>query len=708
MLNSMGRICITTIITVVFSITTAQSQTLIHGKVLSTRGEALPFVNLFIKGSFEGSSSDNNGYYAFKTRAKGEIILTASFIGYKTVEKVIIADTDSIRVDIILSLLTTSINEITINAGSIEASDENRDVALKAMDIGTIAGATGDIMLAMESLPGTQHNGESDGLFVRGGSGHESKIIFDEMVVQNPYYSPVPDIRQRGRFDPFMFSGTVFSTGGYSARYGQALSSVLILKSRGLADSTNTGGGIHFYGARLFHTERWENSSLHADISYNNMKMYHNLFNIDRYIKSPENLCGQLIFRQRLSRDALFKLYANISNTQMVTDLETFSDSLNHSTFDLNNSNTYINSSYKRYYNNEEWSLFSGISFSDDRDKVLLDTLNMAEREQLLQSKVILTNNSIPFLDISSGCEFQYLLLRRAYRGILTDTEGLLFAGFTEAMFQASDRFALKLGLRYEYSGLIEDQYIAPRISAAYIINPHNQVSFAYGSFCQYPHNEYLIESGGPLLFEAARHYILNYQWNRGEKLFRLELYNKDYNNLIRIDSESGSLSNTGYGNARGMEIFWHDKETIPGASYWISYSYLDTRRLYLDFPIEAPPAFTSRHNLNIVYRHWIPVISCMAGSSLNYASGRPYFNPYRATGEFNSDLTPYYSSLDFNVSWMCSIFKRRSVAYLSITNLLGRDNIFGYKYYDELNRAIPVKPVSRRSVFFGFFISTY
>jgi len=45
------------------------------------------------------------------------------------------------------------------------------------------------------------------------------------MVVQNPFYSSVPDIPSRGRFLAFLFKGTVFSSGGYSAQYGQALSS---------------------------------------------------------------------------------------------------------------------------------------------------------------------------------------------------------------------------------------------------------------------------------------------------------------------------------------------------------------------------------------------------------------------------------------------------------------------------------------------------
>ncbi|MFB0908999.1 MAG: TonB-dependent receptor plug domain-containing protein, partial [Spirosomataceae bacterium] len=80
--------------------------------------------------------------------------------------------------------------------------------------------------------PGANRVGETEGLFVRGGSANETKTVIDGMIVQNPFFSNTPDVPQRGRFSPFMFKGTAFSTGGYSAQYGQALSSVLLLDTQ--------------------------------------------------------------------------------------------------------------------------------------------------------------------------------------------------------------------------------------------------------------------------------------------------------------------------------------------------------------------------------------------------------------------------------------------------------------------------------------------
>jgi len=88
-----------------------------------------------------------------------------------------------------------------------------------------LAGSNADITAALKTLPGAQQVESRKACFVRGGAGYEAKQYIDGTLVNTPIFSSVPDIAQRGRFSPFLFKGTVFSTGGYSALYGQALSS---------------------------------------------------------------------------------------------------------------------------------------------------------------------------------------------------------------------------------------------------------------------------------------------------------------------------------------------------------------------------------------------------------------------------------------------------------------------------------------------------
>jgi len=288
-------------------------------------------------------------------------------------------------------------------------------------------------------------------LFVRGGSDAESKIIIDEMVVPNPYYSPVPDIKQRGRFDPFLFSGLVFSTGGYSAVYGQALSSILLLKSKGLADSTNTGGGIYCYGGNLFHAHRWDKTSVYLYGTYNNMGPYHQTFKqLTDWEKSPENQGGKIIFRHRFSETGIFKFYSNFSHTHMAINYDNVEDLSQKIKYDLHNRNLIINTSCKEYFNDEKWSVFIGSSYSNNKDDVLVNNTDMSEKKEMSQVKVIITNRILSNISIESGAEIQDMTISGREDQMTREVNELYLGGFLETNWSITNNFSGRAGIRYE------------------------------------------------------------------------------------------------------------------------------------------------------------------------------------------------------------------------------------------------------------------
>ena len=128
-------------------------------------------------------------------------------------------------------------------------------------------------------------------------------------------------------------------------------------------------------------------------------------------------------------------------------------------------------------------------------------------------------------------------------------------------------------------------------------------MSLAYGNFYQNPQSNVLkftqdIES------QQTNHYILNYQFNSEGQIFRAEAYYKDYNNLLNYDDEftdfDTNFSNDGYGFAKGIDLFWRDNKSIKNTDYWVSYSYLDSKRNYRNYPMEAQPNFANTHNLSV------------------------------------------------------------------------------------------------------------
>ena len=199
----------------------------------------------------------------------------------------------------------------------------------------------------------------------------------------------------------------------------------------------------------------------------------------------------------------------------------------------------------------------------------------------------------------------------------------------------------------------------------------------------------------------------MNYQHSEDNRTFRVETYYKQYNSLIKLtNDETPQANNNGYGFARGVELFWRDSRPLENTDYWISYSYLDTERNYLDFPKEAVPTFVSKHNLSIVFKQFIKDLKSQIGITSAYASGRYYRDPNSAT--LNRLKTPPFHDLSLNWSYLPAPFL---IVYASCTNILGRDNIFGYEYSGERNaRGIyeshPIRQPAKHFLFVGLFIT--
>lgn len=686
-------------------------QTVIKGKLIDNEGKAVPFANVYIKGSYDGATSADDGSFKFSTSETGEQLLVASSVGYETLEKPLLIEGEEIVLNLEMKLTVNELDYVVITAGAFEASDEKKAVVLKPLDIVTTAGAAGDVYGALQKLPGSQLVGEKEGLFVRGGAGYETKTLIDGMIVQNPYYSPVPDVPSRGRFYPFLFKGTVFSTGGYSAQYGQALSSVLLLNTEDLAEKTATGVGLNFVGTTLSHTQRWKNSSLSIGGAYTNLDFYLNVFKQNtEWVETPKDYTGEIIYRLKPSKTGMFKFYSTYSTNDMAIQYPRLDDLSQKEKFEQENENIYLNTSYKDALG-DKWTYYAAFSHSTDFDKTLIDTLRISSDEKLSQGRITFTRLLGKSNDIKFGVEAQDLYidgLYNNYTGVIDETFG---AAYAEYNWFITPKLGTRVGVRVENSELLENQNVAPRVSVAYKTSKHGQVSAAYGNFYQRPDNEYLFQMGAldyKLDFESANHYILNYQWmKQDEKTFRVELYQKDYDKLAKFEQDSSAwLQNKGFGYARGLDVFWRDQKSIKNMDYWISYSFLDTERKFKDYPIAAEPNFTSKHNLSVITKYWFTKILTNVSFTYSYASGRPYYNPNKSASEFHSDYSPDYHNLSFGLSKLTSIFGQFAVVYASIDNIFDRENVFGYRYSSDGEIKVPIRPASPRSYFLGIFIS--
>ncbi|RYF97581.1 MAG: hypothetical protein EOO02_20585 [Chitinophagaceae bacterium] len=339
-----------------------------------------------MKDSYDGATSDSTGAFSFTTVDTGAQTILITTVGYKPFEQQVTIGSTPIRVDALMKEEPNELTAVVITAGTFEASDTKRTTVLNPLDIVTTASANADITGAIRTLPGAQQVGENGGLFVRGGTAEETKVFIDGTVVNNFFFSSVPDIAQRGRFSPFIFKGTVFSSGGYSALYGQALSSALILESVDIAEETSGSFGLSTVGANAGYQKlsKDKKSSWGVNYNYTNLAAYFAVIKqrIDNF-RVPELHNGEANFRVRTSKTGILKFYTYFNTSVVGLRRPDIDSALLKDAFGLKNFNFYSNLSWKEKLG-KNWKINIGASVSTNTDKIKNDLQDQANRNQQL------------------------------------------------------------------------------------------------------------------------------------------------------------------------------------------------------------------------------------------------------------------------------------------------------------------------------------
>lgn len=699
-------------IILLFSVVWASSaQTTISGIVTDKSNNPISGVNVYLEGTYDGGSTIEDGKFSFETSETGAQTLVISMISYEPHYEV--GDVSYLKnLNIKLVEAINQLTGVTLSAGTFEAGDNSKVSVLKPLDIVTTAGAAGDFVAALQTLPGTSAVNEDGRLFVRGGAAGETQVFIDGLRVFQPFNATANNIPTRGRFSPFLFKGITFSTGGYSAEYGQALSSVLLLNTTDTPDQEKTDIQMMSVGGGFGHTEIWGDQSLSVNAQYINLAPYEALIPSTQGIRwnSPyESISGETVFRSKGDK-SMFKFYTGFNHAKLDIAQENinFEDFVR---FQLTNNNVYLNSSYKYFFENN-WILTSGASISWDTNEigVFEDTVDAKETGSHLKFKVKKGFNSQ--FNLYFGAELftmDYEETFEAADGFQSESRytDQLFAGFLESDIFFSNTFAMKLGARAENTSVIGKFTISPRVSLAYQSSENGQFSLAYGDFYQNPLTE-VLRYDQTLDSEKTSHYIFNYQYQDNGKTFRAEAYYKDYDNLVKFNTElpqfDAQFNNQGAGYAAGLDIFWRDNKSIENLDYWVSYSYLSTERDYRNFVEQATPNFAPKNSLSIVTKYWVNELRSQVGFSYNYGSGRPYDNPN--TTEFLAEKTRSFNNLSFNWAYLID---QQKILYFSVNNVLGFDNINNYQYantpnVDGIFERQTIRPAADSFFFVGFF----
>jgi hypothetical protein len=683
----------------------------ISGTVKDEKGKGIAYARVMIKSTTVGTVTDTLGKFTLKSKGNGPDTLVVSYLGYTTLNFPVAAGADASNLNLKMKEVESTINDVVITAGMIEASNESNVAVLKPLDIVTTAGSQGDIAGAIQTLPGVQRNGgDQTGLMVRGGDVSETAVIVDGTIAQNAFGPAVPGVGARSRFSPFQFKGTAFSSGGYSVRYGQAMSSVLDLQTNDMPDESTINFGLNMAGVYFSGAKKFETSAVEFAANYTNVAPFFLLAasNVDFYAPpTGAGFSGRWVSKVGGDK-GIFKMNFNQTFSKVgikIPDPASPGEEIN---FLIKNEYTFFNASFS-YWLRPTWKVFTAVAYSDNTDDIEWGTFPSQRADNRTQARGELLWLPKARLSFLLGTDLQRYRYTQRFDTLLGGFDEFIPAGYFEAQWKPKSWLGFKAGVRAEYSQLLAKANVAPRASLAVKTGANSQISMAGGYFYQAPQPNYLLFGYRPD-FQHSIHSLLNYQWMRDDRTIRVEAYWKLYNNLIlengipyspnQFRFYYGQVDNGGSGYARGIDVFWRDRKSIKNFDYWISYSFIDTERHYQNYPEQATPDFVSAHNLNVITKYWWNKPQISINVSYNYASGRPYYDPLSTS--FLADHAPDFHNVSLSVAHLRSIKKIFAVFYGGLDNVLNQKNVLGYRYSATGLERYPILPPLYRSVFVG------
>ncbi len=197
-------------------------------------GEPVIFTNVYLKGTTMGSATDVNGFYSINKIPAGSYTLLVTSLGYDTARaSITIKGNEIINQKLFIKEAMIQMATFNISAEKSEVKTEVKMSVTKVTpkEIQSMPSIGGDPDLAqyLQVLPGVTFTGDQGGqLYIRGGSPVQNKVLLDGMIIYNPFHS----IGLFSVFDTDLMRNADVYTGGFGAKYGGRVSSIMDITTR--------------------------------------------------------------------------------------------------------------------------------------------------------------------------------------------------------------------------------------------------------------------------------------------------------------------------------------------------------------------------------------------------------------------------------------------------------------------------------------------
>lgn len=603
-------------------------------------------------------------------------------------------------------------------------------------------GAVEDISRMLQIMPGVSsaNDGRND-LIVRGGSPAENLTMIDGIEIPNVNHFPTQGSSSGpiGMINVKFIDNVNFSTGGFSARYGDKLSSVMDIKFRDgyrkriLSDinlSTAGFGGI--FEGPLF-TKK-------GSFILSVRKSYLNLIQgAIRLAAVPDYWDFNLKAAYDIDKNTRLSLIGlgGLDKISFAGESDEISDENPYGKAEGNQQQFTAGLNLKKLFKKGYWQNIAANSTSyafytnyDLKTDDLLFRYKSFESDYNFKSELFYRLNSSN--NIIAGGSFRYIRFRNeTFYAADTSTFGNPIpeaninventyrkaAGYFQYTLKLpGNKVIVNAGARVDYfSGIKKNISVSPRIGLSYSIFQNTTLSASTGIYYQAP--EYIWLSSDPrndeLKYVRSVHYVAGIEHLFTPELrLSVEAYKKDYSDypvstviptyvLISGGTENGpnlmygQAVSAGYGYSRGIDISLHKKLTGNGFYGMLNYSLSESKVTALEGG-QRPASFDYRHNITIIAGYQI-TNDWLVGIKLRYTTGRPYtpfdVNASIVSGRGIADFSNFngarykdYNRVDLRVDKKWNFRNLSIVTYIELQNTFNTENVYSYFWNEYKN----------------------
>ncbi len=717
----------------------------------------LAFANVIIKGKSIGTSSNEEGFFELNGVNTGDT-LRMSYVGYPTLEVIIKQLPKSGCLNYYFKPEQMVFEPVVVTLYLMDGILQDvlgQNIMIKPDKLSVFPGAVEpDIFTAVQMLPGIwSANETASGLNMRGGTPDQNLILYDGI----PVYHTGHFFGMISAFNPYNIETVNVYRSGIGSEFGGRVSGVIDIQGKEeRPDQLKLDLGLNLtHGHLNSHIPLWKNSGLSVSIR----RSFTDIFQTPTFKSLSDKVYQGSKLDEEQSPNAInqpdetfyftdfnlkwhwsagknkfgIDIFSGLNRLDYLSDLPSFQA---RSTDVVQLDNTGFGAYWSREWSDKFSSLIRATNASFSNKYSFLAAFNQAVQMPFFESSI---TNSIEDIGLNWVNTWKPEPNHQLKFGIQTsdvqigfDTQERLFDStrvenqsfehriatlFAEYHLSLEKVLELDMGVRYQYSPVIDNYYFEPRVALTAKINPNVKLKLSSSKQFQFVSqlvifdleniglaNELWVASDAQIIpVIESNQWSGGIQYNKNNWKIDLEGYVKELAGITSLSSSFAINEQRPYGQGdariRGIDLLIQ-REVTTDYRFWLSYTL--SQSVY-EFPTLTNNSFPASHDQRHTFQ-WVNLLNKAPWEfafGWRIASGLPYsqyvdtefVNPENTANPSpsilyedinNQRLDPYHR---FDASVMYNFTNSRRLKGhigLSIVNLYNRENILGRKFVIE------------------------